>query len=69
MAFQQSDLDAIEAAIGSGAKEVWYGNKKVVYHSLTEMIQARDLIKAELAGTPALNKRKQMAVFNGRKYY
>jgi len=48
MAWTQSDLDALEAAIASGASEVRYGDKSVRYQSTTAMIQARNLIRQSL---------------------
>lgn len=53
MAFTQSDLDAINAAIATGAREVEFGagpdRRKVVYRSLSEMLAVRDEIARELS--------------------
>lgn len=48
MAYTQSQLDTLEAAIATGAREVDYGDKKVVYSSLGDMLKIRDLIRGEL---------------------
>lgn len=48
MAYTQIQLDAIEAAIAEGTLKVEYGDKKVEYRSLNEMIRIRDIIKASL---------------------
>ena len=48
MAFTQSQLDALEAAIASGTLEVRTGDKSVRYHSLNEMIKLRDVIRNQL---------------------
>lgn len=53
MAYTQTQLDALEAAIAEGALKVEYGDKKVEYRSLNEMIRIRDVIKAALEGLPA----------------
>ncbi|MBX5082155.1 hypothetical protein HJB56_05055 [Rhizobium lentis] len=50
MAWTQSDLDAINAAIAIGAKRVRFQTHEVEYHSMTELLKARDLIKAEIDG-------------------
>jgi len=51
MAYVQSDLDNIRAAIATGAKEVTYAdNRRVVYRSLAEMQSIRDEIEAEVSG-------------------
>ena len=48
MAFVQSDLDTLERAIARGVLRVRYGDHEVVYHSMKEMLEARDLIKRSL---------------------
>jgi hypothetical protein len=48
MAFTQEDLDNINKAIALGAREVWYGDKRVAYNSLNDMLRARDIIRNEL---------------------
>lgn len=48
MAWAQTDLDAIEAAISTGAKRVRYQTHEVEYHSVADMLKVRDLIKGEL---------------------
>ncbi|ABB56764.1 phage head-tail joining protein [Synechococcus elongatus] len=50
MAFTQEDLQALEAAIASGCDEVAYGDKRVRYKTLSQMLQARDLMRKELLG-------------------
>lgn len=50
MAWTQSDIDALKAAIASGVKSVAYSDKTVTYHSLSEMLQALAAMEAEVAG-------------------
>lgn len=55
MAFSQSDLDALEKAIATGVLTVRYADRSVTYQTLSDLMRARDLVKAELnvaAGTP-----------------
>lgn len=61
MAFSNSDLQAIDEAIATGALEVQYTDKRVRYRSLAEMMQARDFIKREL-GLKDTSKRRKTAV-------
>lgn len=42
------DLEALNNAIKQGVKEVYYGDKRVVYRSLSEMLQVRALIMSDL---------------------
>ena len=37
-------LQILEAAIATGTKEVYYGNKKVQYQSMRDMLMARDIM-------------------------
>jgi hypothetical protein len=62
MAYTTQQLDALEAAIAEGALKVEYGDKKVEYRSLNEMIRIRDIIKNALGlnATP----RRTFAEFN-----
>lgn len=51
MAYSQTDLDAIEKAIASGALKVKYADKEVNYRSLDEMLKIRDQIRRALGKT------------------
>lgn len=44
MAFTQTQLDALDAAIAQGTFSVQYGNKMVTYKSLDEMLRIRALM-------------------------
>lgn len=48
MAYSQSQLDALEAAIAQGALQVQFADRRVIYHSLAEMMRLRDAMRAEL---------------------
>lgn len=52
--FTQAQYDALTAAIAEGTLKVEYGDKKVEYRSLNEMIRIRDIIARDLgiAGAP-----------------
>lgn len=62
MGFTREQLDILEAAIAQGALDVNYGDKRVTYRSLNEMLRTRDLLKKELglagnSGTKNSNRR------------
>ena len=57
MAWTQSDLDAIEAALVNGTTKVKYETKEVTYRSIDELIRVRDLIKKDLGATNASSGR------------
>lgn len=48
MAFTQTDLDKLEKAIASGVKKVKFSDREVEYHSMEEMLKARDLMRRQL---------------------
>ena len=48
MAFTQSDLDAIESAIASGATSVQFSDRLVVYRGVSDLLKARATVIAEL---------------------
>jgi hypothetical protein len=48
MAFSQSDLTAIEAAIATGELRVEIDGKLVIYRSIAELKEARALIQGSL---------------------
>ncbi|NML62261.1 hypothetical protein HHL21_14485 [Massilia sp. RP-1-19] len=54
MAFSLTQLNAIEAAIGSGQLSVNYDGKSVTYRSVGDLIKARDVIRADLMASGAL---------------
>jgi hypothetical protein len=64
MAITVEQLDALDEAISSGAKEVWYGQKKVEYRSLDEMMLLRRRMAAELAGTTTPRTRRRVARYH-----
>ena len=48
MAWTQADLDAVDAAIASGELSVAYADKRVLFRSMEELVQARGLIAGAL---------------------
>jgi hypothetical protein len=51
MAWTQSDLDALDAAIKKGVRSVSYQSGRVDYHSLDDMLKLRALMAGEVNGT------------------
>lgn len=48
MAFTQSDLDAVDAAIASGELTVTAQGRTVTYRSMRELLQSRGIIASAL---------------------
>jgi hypothetical protein len=67
MAFQQSDLDRIDAAIGSGIRKVTFADgRSTEYQNLDDMLKARDLISDEVAAPVDRVARRRRRVIVGR---
>ena len=64
MAFTIQQLEAIDAAIGTGELTVTYDGKSVTYRSITELIRARNRIQAELSASGQLPRRIRTAHFS-----
>lgn len=56
MSWTQTQLDALEAAIGQGALVVQYTDKRVQYRSLDEMLRIRDLMRRSLGLSPSTTR-------------
>lgn len=54
MAFTLNQLNALEAAIGSGELSVKYDGKEVQYRNIGDLIKARNMVKSELAAAGQL---------------
>lgn len=57
MAFTQTDIDALKAAIaaGRGARSIAFSDQTVTFHSVAEMVTLLRLMEADVAttaGTP-----------------
>lgn len=66
MAFTSADIDALDRAIASGELSVTMNGRQVQYRSISELIAARDKVKAELAASDATARaypRYQQATF------
>lgn len=49
---------ALKEAIAQGAREVWYGDKRVAYRTLDEMLKILDLMESELGLNKCKNRRR-----------
>ena len=74
MSVSQADLDALNAAIASGEKQVALGAQQVTYRSISELIAARNDLQAQLeaqtadsAGTP--RKSRQTRLYQAGRGY
>lgn len=52
MAWTHADLDALKAAIATGARRVRFQTHETEFRSLDEMLRIRDEIATEVAGAP-----------------
>jgi hypothetical protein len=57
MAWEQTDLDAIETAIKTGQLSVSYRDRTVTYRSLDELLKIRALIRDDLGSGASFEDR------------
>jgi len=69
MAFKQSDLDTLDAAIASGILQVTYADgRSVRYQTGADMLKARETIAGLIAGANSAGRRRRMTVLRvGRR--
>jgi hypothetical protein len=68
MPFVQADLDALDLAIKSGARQVAYTDRTVTYRNLEEMLSIRRLILDDIAtaaGTPPAPRQARILASKG----
>lgn len=53
MSFTPTDLQNINAAIATGELSVEVNGRRVVYRSVDDLIKARNLVQADIAGAGA----------------
>lgn len=70
MSVTQSDIDALNAAIASGEKQVALGAQQVTYRSINELIVARNDLQARLdKETAAAAKSRQTKLYHAGRGY
>lgn len=68
MAWTQSDLDAIDAALLSGKRKVTFADgRSVEYHSLDEMQRLRRTMKSEIAESSSTVPARRVTVARMRR--
>lgn len=55
--YTQAMLDEIEKAIATGALEIQFQGRRIIYRNLEEMQQIRNEIKAQVEGTARKSRR------------
>ena len=53
MAWTESDIEVIERAIASGTLSVQYADRSVTYRSVTDLLKARNAMRAVINGSSA----------------
>ena len=68
MAFTQSHLDALEAALAKGEKRVSFGDKTVEYRSVEEIQAAIRTVEAEIARNAGASPKRQIRVTTAKGF-
>lgn len=64
MAFTQTDLDNINAAIATGEMTVEVNGRRVTYRSMADLERARGIIQSDLSAASAGSKPRSSYHFN-----
>lgn len=67
MAYTQADVDALKGAIKGGQIEVQYGDKRVRYRSLDEMVRLLKLMQADVAAAAGKARRSRVRLVSAGK--
>ena len=68
MAYTQSDLDALQAALAKGEKRVSFGDKTVEYRSVEELQAAIRTVEAEIARNTGASPKRQIRVTTAKGF-
>jgi len=67
MAYSQTQLDALQAALATGALVVEYEGKKVTYRSLAELKEQISIVQGALDRATGTVKRRAVRIFTSGK--
>lgn len=67
MAFTQTDIDALKAAIsaGRGARTIAFGDQSISFHSVAEMIELLRIMSADVSTTASTPRTRYGVVDKG----
>jgi hypothetical protein len=69
MAITQADIDALNAAIATGERQVTLGSQQITYRSIGELIAARDDLTRQLSKQTVVESPKLTKLYyKGRGY-
>lgn len=69
MAVTQADVDALNAAIAAGERQVSIGGQSITYQTIDSLIKARNDMRNELLNLNPVKRPKQTYVYHdGRGY-
>lgn len=63
MAATQADIDALNAALASGEKQVVLDGQSITYRSVAEIIAARNDLQAQLTRAASVNTQRRPKQF------
>jgi hypothetical protein len=69
MAVSQADLDALNAAIASGERQVTIGSQSVTYRSIDDLIKARDDIQRQIDAQSGTTRARQTRLYYAGRGY
>lgn len=69
MAVTQQDINALNAAIASGARSVTLGGQTLIYNTTDSLIKARDDLQKQLQATTGKRRPRQTYAYQAGRGY
>lgn len=66
MAWTQSDVDSIDAALKSNVLRVQFADRSITYRSIDELLKVRNLAVAEVGSTTGTTVLRQLRVYTSK---
>lgn len=66
MAWTQANVDALKAAIATGALTVRYGDVSTTYRSLAEMRETLSMMEREVAEAAGTTRRRLIGIYSSK---
>jgi len=69
MAVTQEQIDALNAAIASGERQISNGSQQVTYRPISDLIKARDDLQTQFDQQNGVQRPKQYRMYHAGKGY
>lgn len=68
MPYTQTDLDSLKSALAAGVRRVMFKDRSVEYNTTAELIQAIDIVQAELNQQNGIKSSRQVRIYASKGF-